>query len=113
MQLYGPLLAIAQRIAERLGVRQGQRTDLGTSGNISPSDQGRTKDLAAAKAGLGSGKTLEAAQKVVESGAPELVAAMDEGKVSIHAAARIAELPREEQRGNTRNLPVAKPRPSW
>ena len=72
-------LAIAQRIAERLGVRQGQRTDLGTSGNISPSDQGQTRDIAAAKAGLGSGKTLEAAQKVVEHGTPELVAAMDEG----------------------------------
>ena len=72
-------LAIAQRIAERLGMRQGQRTDLPTSGNISLSEAGQTRDLAAAKAGLGSGKTLEAAQKVVEHGTPELVAAMDEG----------------------------------
>lgn len=56
-------LAIAQRIAERLGMRQGQRTDLGTSGNISGSEKGDTRDLAAAKAGLGSGKTLEAAQQ--------------------------------------------------
>lgn len=79
MQLYELLLAIAQRIAERLGVRQGQRTDLGTSGNISGSEGGDTRDLAAAKAGLGSGKTLEAAQKVVKHGTPELVAAMDEG----------------------------------
>ena len=38
-------------------------------------------------AGLGSGKTLEAAQKVVERGIPELVEAMDRGKVTIHAAA--------------------------
>lgn len=67
-------LAIAQRIAERLGVRQGQRTDLGTSGKISPGEPGRTRDIAASKAGLGSGKTFEAAQKVVEHGAPELVA---------------------------------------
>lgn len=67
-------LAIAQRIAERLGMRQGQRTDLPTSGNISLSEAGQTRDLAAAKAGLGSGKTLEAAQKVVEHGTPELVA---------------------------------------
>jgi hypothetical protein len=44
-------------------------------GNISHSEEaGRTRDIAAAKAGLGSGKTLEAAQKVVEHGAPELVA---------------------------------------
>lgn len=61
-------------------LRQGQRTDLATSGNISPSDDaGRTKDIAARQSGLGSGKTLEAAQKVVDKGTPELVAAMDEG----------------------------------
>lgn len=95
-------LAIAQRIAERLqgpnGTRQGQRSDLVTSGNISPSDDaGRTKDIAAAKAGLGSGKTMEAAQKVVERGIPELVEAMDSGRVSIHAAASISALPKEDQ----------------
>lgn len=94
-------LAIAQRIAERMqgpnGTRQGQRTDLGTSGNISGSERGETKDIAAAKAGLGSGKTLEAAQKVVERGVPELVEAMDSGRVSIHAAASIAALPKEDQ----------------
>ena len=49
-------VAIAEAVAERLGKRQGERTDLGTSGNISLSDKGQTRDLAAAKAGLGSGK---------------------------------------------------------
>lgn len=45
---------LAERVAieERLGSRQGQRTDLATSGNISPSDQGRTSDLAAKKTGF-------------------------------------------------------------
>ena len=55
-------VAIAEAVAERLGKRHGERTDLGTSGNISLSDKGRNSDLAAAKAGLGSGKTLEAAR---------------------------------------------------
>lgn len=64
---------------------------------IFPETQGRTKDIGAAKADL-TGKTLEAAQKVVEHGTPELVAAMYAGKVSIHAAAAIATLPSEEQR---------------
>jgi hypothetical protein len=64
-------------VAERLGKRKGQRTDLGTSGNISGGEKGETRDLAAAKAGFGSGKTLEAAQAVIAEGAPELVAAMD------------------------------------
>ena len=58
---FGPMaprfVAIAEAVAERLGKRQGERTDLGTSGNISLSDKGQTRDLAAAKAGLGSGET--------------------------------------------------------
>ena len=88
-------LAIAQRIAERL---QGRNKRPEKHGNISTlADQGATRDIAAAKAGLGSGKTLEAAQKVVEHGAPELVEAMDAGKVSIHAAAAIASLPKPDQ----------------
>lgn len=68
-------VALANAIAERLGPRHGQRTDLGTSGNISGSDRGDTRDIAATKAGLGSGKTLEAAQRVVEHGTPALVRA--------------------------------------
>lgn len=91
-------LAIAQRIAERLQGRVGRPGNSGNISCISP-DQGQTRDIAAAKAGLGSGKTLEAAQKVVERGVPELVEAMDAGKVSIHAAAAIASLPKEDQRG--------------
>lgn len=91
-------LAIAQRIAERLQGRAGNPELRANGGNISTFEgMGKTRDIAAAKAGLGSGKTLEAAQKVVEHGAPELVEAMDAGKVSIHAAATIAVLPKDEQ----------------
>lgn len=57
-------VALAEAIAERLQ---------GRAGGDRKSDQGKTRDIAAAKAGLGSGKTLEAAQKVVEHGAPELL----------------------------------------
>lgn len=89
-------LAIAQRIAERMGVRQGQRNDL--DANAAKSEKGKTADIAARQAGLGSAETLARAKKVVANGTPELVAAMDEGKVSIHAAAKIAELPQEDQR---------------
>lgn len=69
---------MAEAIAERLQGRQLANLKQNREGNISHSDEsGRTKDIAAAKAGLGSGKTLEAAQKVVERGIPELVEAMD------------------------------------
>ncbi len=68
-------VALAQAIAERL---HGRNKRPEKHGNISTlNDQGATRDIAAAKAGLGSGKTLEVAQKVVEHGAPELVEAMD------------------------------------
>lgn len=92
-------LAIAQRIAERLcppgETRQGRPSK--SDKNLPISEKGKTAEIAAKHAGLGSRETLRAAQKVVEHGAPELVEAMDAGKVSIHAAATIAVLPKDEQ----------------
>jgi hypothetical protein len=49
------------------------RHDTNRGGNISASDHGETRDIAAAKAGLGSGKTLEAAQRAISKGHPALV----------------------------------------
>ncbi len=93
------------------GKRQGQRTDLGTSGNISGSERGETKDIAAAKAGLGSGKTLEAAQKVVERGIPELVEAIAErlqGRVGNPALRANCGNISTIERGDTRDIAAAK-----
>ncbi len=59
-------VALAEAIAERL---KGRNRRPEKSGNISGLiDQGDSRDIAAAKSGLGSGKTLEAAQKVIERG---------------------------------------------
>ena len=91
-------LAITAHEKENAKHRQGQRTDLEPPGNISGMS-GEVRDILAQKVGLGSGKTLEAAQKVVERGIPELVEAMDRGKVTIHAAKNIAALPDDEVRG--------------
>lgn len=60
--------------------------------------QGKTRDIAAKAAGFGNGKTYEQAKAVIERGAPELVEAMDAGRVSVSAAAAVAELPKTEQR---------------
>lgn len=93
-------VAIAEAVAERLKKDAEIRMKAGKapSGNISGgSEQGEARDLAAAKAGLGSGKTLEAAQSVVAKGVPALVRAMDDGVVTIHAAKDIATLPPAEQ----------------
>jgi len=72
-------VALAEAIADRLGQRVGTNQHVAKGREIFPEAQGRNKDIAAAKAGLGSGKTMEAAQKVVERGIPELVEAMDRG----------------------------------
>ena len=58
-------VAIAEAVAEKLQGRNLAHLVQNRSGNISTTvDVGKTRDLAAAKAGLGSGKTLEAAQAV-------------------------------------------------
>ena len=61
-------VAIADAVAERLRGRAGNPELRSNSGNISGIESGDTRDLAAAKAGLGSGKTLEAAQKGIARG---------------------------------------------
>lgn len=89
-------LAIAQRIAERIQGRHGG--DRKSSVENSTLEKGRSDEIAASGAGFGSKDTYRAAQMVADKGMPELVLAMDEGKVSIHAAAAIATLPEAEQR---------------
>lgn len=42
-------------------------------------------------------RSVRTAKKVIDHGAPELVAAVDAGKVSVSAAAEVASLPAEEQ----------------
>lgn len=59
--------ALAEAIAERLNDRKGSNQYVKKEGpEIFPDAHGDTRDIAAAKAGLGSGKTLGAAQKVIE-----------------------------------------------
>ncbi len=82
-----------------LAEQRKQASQFGGAGNISGTEKtGEVRDILAQKVGLGSGKTLEAAQKVIERGIPELVDAMDQGKVTIHATKNIATLGDSEVR---------------
>jgi hypothetical protein len=83
-------VAIARAIERRVGNRQGQRTDRlrGKIPEVAPGK--RTREAAAEKAGFGNDKTYRQAAKVVESGTPRLVRAMDKGRVSIAAASILA-----------------------
>jgi len=86
--------AIGAAVETELGERRGRNNP-----DNCPEFQGtETRELAARKAGFESYKTYERAKKVTELGAPELVAAMDAGEVSISAAAVLAQAPPDTQR---------------
>ena len=101
-------VALAEAIMERERKLAEERMKAGgqPSGNIS-GGSGEVRDILAQKVGLGSGKTLEAAQKVIARDIPELVEAMDRGKVTIHAAKNISTLPDEEIRSIDYEDPAA------
>ncbi|APZ92174.1 hypothetical protein [Fuerstiella marisgermanici] len=56
----------------------------------------KSRDKAAAAVGV-SGKLVDAARKVRNDGVPELVKAVESGKVAVSAAAEVAKLPKAEQ----------------
>lgn len=92
-------IALAQVIQGQVAGRAGGNRMPEHSGNISGKvDQGDSRDIAARAAGLGSGKTLEAAQRVIERGTPELIEAMDRREISIHGADKLARQPADKQR---------------
>lgn len=76
------------------GTRKGQGEHLPP--NLAEG-QGDSRDLAATVANVSHG-IVDAGSKVLASGTPELVAAVDRGEVKVSAAAEVATLPPEEQR---------------
>jgi ParB family chromosome partitioning protein len=87
---------IGRAVEKELGQRQGrpsaEKVDHGP-----PFPKGKTRDIAARRAGFESGRQYERVKTVTERGSAELIEAMDEGRVSIRAAAAIASQPKEEQ----------------
>ncbi len=91
-------VAIGQEVEKLLGNRQGQRTDLELPHNRAEVDRGKeTRDIATQKAGFESRESYRQAKKVVEHGVPDLVQKVDDGAVSISAAAVVAEQSPEKQ----------------
>lgn len=76
---------------------RGRRTDL-PQNSAEGSRAAETREVAAAAAGV-SHDTFTKGKRILEQGTPELVDAVRNDEVSIHAAAQIAELPPDEQRG--------------
>jgi hypothetical protein len=58
--------------------------------------KGDSRDVAAAAAGV-SGRLVDAAEKVIEKGTPELQASVANGQLSVSRAAKIADAPKNKQ----------------
>ena len=67
-------------------------------GNCSQVESGKTREIAARKAGFGSDRTYLRAKAVAHHATPELAQAMDQGHVAISTAARLVSAPVEVQR---------------
>jgi ParB-like chromosome segregation protein Spo0J len=80
---------VASRLAN---MRQGERTDTEPSANLQKVSQATAAEMLNV-----STRSVAAAAKVDEEGAPELVAAVEAGEVSVSAAAEVATLPKAEQ----------------
>ncbi|MGI9274168.1 MAG: ParB/RepB/Spo0J family partition protein, partial [Endozoicomonas sp.] len=89
-------VSIKKTVAEKLKGRNHRPKK--SSQNFDDLPKGRTDELSAKVAGFGNRQTARQAETVVDQGTPELVKAMDDGKVSISVAADVAGLPEEEQK---------------
>jgi hypothetical protein len=78
--------------------RQKQSKGRGKKGvaNLPPQKTGKARDKAGEAVGV-SGKSVDHATKVVATGAPEVVAAVESGELPVSKAAKLATLPAEEQ----------------
>lgn len=91
-------VAIAKAIELELGERRGGDQKSNAKIFALDSNEGeRTDQIAAKKAGFGNETTYRQAKKVTENGTPELVTAMDEGRVKPSVAEKLTSLPRAEQ----------------
>jgi len=90
-------VAIGAAIEAELGNRQSQGRPK-VSANAETYPKGNTVDIAAKKAGFASAESFERAKTVIERGAPEVIAAMDAGDLSISAAATISTQPEKDQK---------------
>lgn len=91
---------VAARVRELYAkpAKERQSTKGGHSGPVNlPEAKGDTRDTAGRSIGV-SGKSVDHATKVLKTGSPELVAAVEKGEVAVSAAAKIAELPKPEQK---------------
>ena len=95
---YTERLAIAEAVKAELSNRHGgDRKSSGKNLAFDPNKGKRTDEIAAQKSGFGNKETLRQVDKVAKKGTPELINAMDEGRVKPSVAEKLTELPPAEQ----------------
>jgi hypothetical protein len=100
MQRVNLALRLEPLIADRAKERQ-------LSGGVVPnSAQGRTVEILAEKAGVGK-DTIQKGRKINGQAVPEIRDMATRGEVSINAAAKVADLPKSEQRAVAKRGPAA------
>jgi hypothetical protein len=75
-----------------------QLTDTQIVAGVTAKKGQESRDAIAVAAGFSGNRQLQRAQTVVQKGTPELVKAMDAGNVSVTTAARVAQLPKSQQK---------------
>jgi ParB family chromosome partitioning protein len=95
-------VAIAKAVEEELGKRAG-RPAQEMVGNSPP--LGKTRDVAAKRAGFSSSDQYRSAERVVALGSPELVQAMDNQDLSVSAAEAIARTTPQQKQAEILRLP--------
>lgn len=88
---------VSERVAILEAIETFKAGDNQHTGKQNFADQRMTVDQAAKQAGLGNKETARQAKKVVDDGSPELIEAVDDGRVSVSAAAMAATLDADEQ----------------
>lgn len=91
-------VAIGKALEADLGERRGRPASSDNVQDFAHLDGKKTREVAAERAGFGNPETYRQAKKVVDEGAPELVQAVESGRVSVSVAATVAEAPKEQQR---------------
>jgi len=90
--------AIAKAVEDALLAEERRGRPAKNPPNLAELNRGKeTRDIAAAKVGL-KHSTYDKIQTVEDRGVPELVDAMDKGKIKIDAAAKIASQPKADQK---------------
>ena len=85
-----------EQAKQRQQIRKGHQAGA-TPVNLPELSKGDARDKAGKAVGV-SGRSVDHASRVLEKGTPELVKAVDEGRMAVSTAAKVAEQPQELQK---------------